>query len=109
MSSNRGLFRVAGSDLSAFFAGDSDRVRVEQFTAADGMPSSECNGGFQPPALVARDGRLWFPTTAEPTGTDPRQVGDGGRARPMLPFEEVSSVGRVLRRAPAAPALVPQT
>ena len=39
-----------------------DGQPVYHYGVADGMKSSECNGGYQPAGWKARDGRLWFPT-----------------------------------------------
>ena len=63
MSSNSGVFRVPLSDLQAVADGQLDRLRVRLFDASDGMPRTEANGGFMPPAWRDRNGRHWYPTT----------------------------------------------
>jgi signal transduction histidine kinase/ligand-binding sensor domain-containing protein/DNA-binding response OmpR family regulator len=60
MSTNRGVFFVARRDLDA----PGRAVLSTGFTERDGMRNREANGGFQPMAIRARDGRLWFPTQA---------------------------------------------
>ncbi len=74
LSSNKGIFRISDSDLTLYFSGEIDHLRPDHFTSADGMPSSECNGGFQPAHCQTQDGRIWFPTTEGPTGVNPSQT-----------------------------------
>ncbi|MEX1196539.1 MAG: two-component regulator propeller domain-containing protein [Pseudohongiellaceae bacterium] len=62
-SGNRGVFRVARDDLQLVAEEDGQLQSTERFTAADGMPRSETNGGFQPTAWRGDDGRLWYPTS----------------------------------------------
>jgi PAS domain S-box-containing protein len=62
MSSNRGVFRVAKSELKAFADGKLGQLTPQYFNVADGMRSPECNGGFQPAGWRLKDGRLAFPT-----------------------------------------------
>src|SRR5947209_6186752 len=59
MSSNRGIFKVAKTELNAFAAGQIARVDSISYDAADGA-SAECNGGSQNPALKASNGNLLF-------------------------------------------------
>jgi signal transduction histidine kinase/CheY-like chemotaxis protein/HPt (histidine-containing phosphotransfer) domain-containing protein len=92
MSSNRGIQRVLRSDLEAFAAGRLHRIPVASFGEADGMTSPECNGGSQPGALVARDGRFWFPTVRGFAVTDPDRVRGNDRP-PPLAIEEVLADG----------------
>jgi ligand-binding sensor domain-containing protein len=60
MSSNRGVYRVSKSDLEAVARHRLAAVAWRLFGTADGMESSECNGGNQPAGIRTRDGRLWF-------------------------------------------------
>ena len=62
-SSNRGVFRVEKSDIDAYLRGQRREVTSQVFGTADGMASSECNGGFIAAGTRTQDGRLWFPTT----------------------------------------------
>ncbi|HSW61328.1 MAG TPA: two-component regulator propeller domain-containing protein [bacterium] len=62
MSSNKGLFYVSKKDLLDFAQGTLSSVRSKVFSWKDGMPSNECNGGFQKAGIKTRDGRLMFPT-----------------------------------------------
>lgn len=71
MSSNKGVFSVRRDELNDFAAHKIERVEAVTYGRADGMATSECNGGFQPAGWKARDGRLWFPTMQGVTVVDP--------------------------------------
>ncbi len=73
MGSNRGLFRVAKQELDDFAEGRSNRIHSVVYGEADGMRKSETNQG-RPSALRARDGRLWFSTTAGAVVIDPKNI-----------------------------------
>lgn len=75
MSSNKGVFRASIRDLNEFAAGKIGRIRSVSYGTADGMNSSECNGGFQPAGWKAHDGRFWFPTMKGIVEIDPRKLG----------------------------------
>lgn len=62
MSANRGIFRVRRQDLDNFDAGTLKEIPTVWYDEADGMRSSEANGGIQPAGWQMPDGRLWFPT-----------------------------------------------
>ena len=62
MSSNKGVFAVSKRQLTEFAEGVISSIESQPFGTADGMKSRECNGGFQPAAWRASDGRLYFPT-----------------------------------------------
>jgi signal transduction histidine kinase/streptogramin lyase len=74
MSGNRGIFRVAKSELDGFADGKLARVNSVSYGTADGMKSFECNGGFQPAAMKTRDNRLWFPTIKGAVAIDPARL-----------------------------------
>lgn len=63
MSSNKGIFRVARSQLNDVADKKIVRVNSVSYGTADGMRSSECNGNSQPAGIRTKDGRMWFPTT----------------------------------------------
>lgn len=60
--SPRGVFRVARNDLLAYAAGLQKTVTCAGYAQADGMPSTECQGGFQPAGWMTRNGRFLFST-----------------------------------------------
>lgn len=74
MSGNRGIFRANRKELNDFAQGKIRSVSCISYGAADGMKSSECNGGFQPAGWKTRDGRLWFPTFKGVVVIDPRRI-----------------------------------
>jgi DNA-binding NtrC family response regulator/ligand-binding sensor domain-containing protein len=97
MSGNRGVFRVSRADLNAFADGRIRGVTSAAYTVADGMRTSETNGGAQPAGWRTRDGRLWFPTIDGVAVFDPRALDNP--LPPPVAIEEVRVNG-----APVDPA-----
>jgi signal transduction histidine kinase/ligand-binding sensor domain-containing protein len=95
MCSNRGIHAVARRDLDAFAAGTTRHVTHRAWRSADGMPSSECNGGRQPAGFRAADGTLWFPTQRGIAIIDPRDATDNPTP-PLLAIEEVATERRTI-------------
>jgi ligand-binding sensor domain-containing protein len=89
LSGNRGVVQVRRSELEAVAAGQASRVRSRLFGMADGLKSSECNGGVQPAAWKARDGRLWFATMRGAAVVDPARL--RAIAPPPAPVLETGS------------------
>ncbi len=79
MTGNRGVSRIPRRELDEYLAGHRSRLWPMLYTAADGMPVSETNGGTQPSGWLARDGRLWIPTIDGVAVIDPeaRAAGPG--------------------------------
>lgn len=84
MSSGRGVFRVSLAQLEDFAAGRLRSLVSTAYGEADGMRSSECEGGSQPAGVRARDGRLWFPTTQGLAVIDPGKVRPNQIPPPVL-------------------------
>ena len=61
-SSFHGIFRVKKSELNDFADGRQAKVQCVTYGKSDGLPSLECQGGFQPAGCRTRAGQLWFPT-----------------------------------------------
>ena len=95
MSSNRGVYCVARSELEAFASGKVRRVSSRAWKGSDGMPSSECNGGRQPAGFRAADGTLWFPTQKGIAVFDPRAVHVNTQP-PQVVVEEVTTDRRTI-------------
>jgi len=74
MGSNQGIHRVRKQQLNEFADGKVARIDAISYGKADGMLSTECNGGRYPSALKSRDGRLWFPTLNGVAVVDPEAV-----------------------------------
>jgi class 3 adenylate cyclase len=81
LTSNRGIARVAFSELERVATGSSSTARTTVYGRADGLRSAEANGGGQPAGAVASDGSLWFPTTAGVATIDPAAI----RTNPLPP------------------------
>jgi signal transduction histidine kinase/ligand-binding sensor domain-containing protein/CheY-like chemotaxis protein len=75
MSSNKGISRASIRDLNEFAAGRIGHVPSVSYGTADGMNTSECNGGFQPAGWKAHDGKLWFPTMKGIVAINPHKLG----------------------------------
>ncbi len=74
VSGNSGVSRIALDALDAIVRGERDTLSPRRFTRADGMPSTETNGGFQPTATRDTRGRLWYPTMAGLARFDPAAI-----------------------------------
>ncbi|HEY7574862.1 MAG TPA: two-component regulator propeller domain-containing protein [Thermoanaerobaculia bacterium] len=88
MSSNRGVYRVSTADLDAVAQGKLKVIPWRLFGTADGMESSECNGGNQPAGIRTRDGRLWFATLKGAVVVDPERLSTN-TVPPPVQIEEV--------------------
>jgi len=88
MSSNKGLFYVAKQDLLDLAEKKISSVRSKVFSWKDGMPSNECNGGFQKAGIKTRDGRLMFPTIKGVAVMDPSIK----KEMPFVPHPVITSV-----------------
>jgi len=74
MSGNKGVFRVARAELNAFAEGKAASITSITYGTAEGMASSETNGGGQPAGWRTSDGRLWFPTIKGLVAIDPPEA-----------------------------------
>lgn len=83
MSCNRGVFRVSKQQIEDFWDGKRKTVDSIVYGTADGMRTFDCNGGFQPAALRARDGKLWFPTAKGAAVIDPNRIRLNERVPPV--------------------------
>jgi diguanylate cyclase (GGDEF)-like protein len=95
MSGNRGVYRVARSDLEGFASGRLTKIPCVSYGEPDGMKSAECNGGFVPAGIRTRDGRLWFPTTRGVAVVDPSRLKKNPLPPPVM-IERVVLNGRPL-------------
>jgi signal transduction histidine kinase/ligand-binding sensor domain-containing protein/ActR/RegA family two-component response regulator len=76
MTSNRGLFRSPLGALEALVAGRRRQVPSRVYGEADGLPTSEFNGGANPAASRAADGSVWFASIRGAIRVDPALVPD---------------------------------
>jgi len=98
MTCNRGLWRVSIRELDEVARGRRARVEPVVYTEADGLPSSEFNGGSFPSGIVARDGSMWFPSIGGLVRVDPDRI----RPNPVPPPVAIERV--VVDRRAYAPA-----
>ena len=100
MSSNRGIQRVLEADLLARAARRLQRVAAREFTRADGMRVTQCNGASHPAGWVTHDGHIWFPTVSGVVEIDPDNLRTN-RLPPPVAIEAVRRDGAPvdLRRA----------
>jgi signal transduction histidine kinase/ligand-binding sensor domain-containing protein len=73
MLGNRGIYSVNRQMLNNFADGKLNRVHCLAYTTADGMITSEGNGGYQNAGIRTRDGKLWFPMIKGVVIIDPKQ------------------------------------
>lgn len=84
LGSNHGLSRVSRRELKDVADGRAASVNSIKFTEADGMLSSQCNGGVQPAGCKTRDGKLWFPTARGVVVIDPAKIRTNTRPPDVL-------------------------
>ena len=84
MSSNQGIYRVRKQDLNDFADGKIANIHTVSYGKSDGMLNTECNGGRDPAALKAHDGRIWFPTFDGVAVVDPEAVHFNSFAPPVV-------------------------
>jgi signal transduction histidine kinase/ligand-binding sensor domain-containing protein/CheY-like chemotaxis protein len=93
ISGNRGLSRIPREALDDLLDGRLRRVAPTLFGVAEGLPSSECNGGTHPAGWLLRSGELCFPTAKGLVLFDPRNI-RGNPVPPPVVVEEVLVNGR---------------
>jgi signal transduction histidine kinase/ligand-binding sensor domain-containing protein len=86
MLSNHGIFQVLRQNLKDFADGRASSITCISFGVADGMKSSEGNGGSQPAGWRAPDGKLWFATIKGLIAIEPEQ------SQAMLPPAVIEDV-----------------
>lgn len=76
-TADTGIWRFAAADLLGLLEGRLDRVSENlRMTERHGLRSRECNGGGNPAALLASDGRLWVATAGGVVATSLDAVDD---------------------------------
>jgi signal transduction histidine kinase/ligand-binding sensor domain-containing protein len=70
LSSNQDIFRLSLKELNDYADGRIASILPVSYGIAEGMRSSECNGG-SPAGWRTADGRLWFPTLRGVVAIDP--------------------------------------
>ena len=94
LSSNHGIFRLTLKDLNDFADGKISVLSPVSYGVAEGMRSSESNGG-SPGGWRTTDGRIWFPTLRGAVAIDPTA---DNRLPPRVIVEEAWANDRALAR-----------
>jgi signal transduction histidine kinase len=74
LASQKGISRVQKDSLLAYAASTTEMIESRVFGLADGLKSSEFNGGTQPSAWRASDGLLWFASMHGVAQIDPGSI-----------------------------------
>jgi len=74
LGSYGGIFRISKQELSQSASKPGQEVHCVGYSSEDGLPSLECQGGFEPSGYKSPDGRLWFPTIKGLVVVDPAKV-----------------------------------
>lgn len=103
----RGIYRIPRRELDEVAAGRETEPRCTAFGEADGMLSSECNGGENQPA-GCKDylGRLWFPTVNGLVLVDPAVLRQAESPPPVV-LESVIADGVVVFGDDRKPGIEP--
>jgi signal transduction histidine kinase len=83
-SSNQSVFRLSLKELNDFADGKLPFLSPVSYGAAEGMRSTESNGG-NPGGWITSDGRIWFPTLRGVVAIDPTA---GNHLPPPVVVEE---------------------
>ena len=110
LGSPRGIGRVHHQDLEDFEAGRIPAVHSHVYTTVDGMKMDACFEEWQPAALKARDGRLWFSTKKGAVMIDPLAMRQNELLPPVLMEQMVVDqqrypLGNLIRLSPGAEKL----
>jgi signal transduction histidine kinase/ligand-binding sensor domain-containing protein len=84
ISCNKGIYRVSRQELNDLADGRVSTINSVAYGKRDGMLNIECNGGRLPAGIIARDGKLWFPTQDGIAVVDPEAVYHNPQAPPVL-------------------------
>src|SRR5436190_35430 len=74
MSCNRGIYRASRKELNELADGRIKTINCVSYGVADGMKTTETNGGGQPAGWKDREGKLWFPTIKGVVMIDPNRL-----------------------------------
>lgn len=74
LTSNRGIMRLARSDIETVADGRSQHLAPLHFDEADGLLSSQASGSASPSAILRQDGTIWIATAIGVAHADPAQV-----------------------------------
>lgn len=93
IGSHQGIFRASKSALDNFARGKIKFIPCVNYARADGLPSIECSGGYEPAAWRDNAGRLWFTTSRGATWIEPDKTKINSTPPPVV-IEEILVDGR---------------
>lgn len=94
LGSHGGVFRVSKEELNQYADGRRKAIQCVGYGKAEGLPSLECQGGFQPSGCRTRDGRLWFPTVKGLAVVNPETI-VRNPLPPLVVIEEMLVEGKL--------------
>ncbi|HEY4417457.1 MAG TPA: two-component regulator propeller domain-containing protein [Verrucomicrobiae bacterium] len=83
LGSYGGIFQISRHNLDAS-VNNSNLIECVSYNKSDGLPSTECAGGFQPSGCRSADGRLWFPTVKGFAIVDPEKIPHNSLVPPVV-------------------------
>lgn len=89
LTSNRGVIRLRRTDAEAVLDGRKPILALDRFGEADGLASSQCNGGSGPAAIRDARGRIWVATARGASVVDPGALHAFHRALPPVVIEQI--------------------
>jgi ligand-binding sensor domain-containing protein/signal transduction histidine kinase len=101
MSTSSGVISADRKELNAAAESGTLPIHVIPYGTADGMATSQMNGGWQPAGARTSDGELWFPTVKGAVRINPAQIPPHHTApilieRVMVDDRAVSLAGNVV-------------
>jgi signal transduction histidine kinase/DNA-binding response OmpR family regulator/streptogramin lyase len=74
ITTNKGLMSVARADLDAVADGKDKKPEIKLYDLADGLRTSEFDGGNSSPGCRTPDGYMWFPSISGLVRVDPQHI-----------------------------------
>lgn len=87
LSGNRGVVRIDKSQAEEVADGRRTSIEYERYTEADGMSSSQCNGGSHPSATLRGDGSVWLATAIGVAHVQPARISEFSAVPPPVAIE----------------------
>lgn len=105
LTGNEGIVGVSLAGIEAVAAGRRSTVDARLYGRADGMVSTQANGGSTPAASLDAAGRLWVATAQGAARLDPSTRARHGASLPGISIESLDVDGRSLD--PSTPLTLP--
>lgn len=106
ISTNRGLLKVQVKDLLGAYENPNKEIYYHYYGIADGMITSEMNGGCHPCALALKNGTLSFPTMDGLLWVDPSHTHTEGQKGQIF-IDEITVNDSILTNQLSTPIKLP--